>query len=75
MEKEYKFKMLEIIKTEMERLTSNENYYGSKEQIENEKYIIRFAFKDLGIEMKHKECLEEFYFRIAVAYRLQEQML
>jgi hypothetical protein len=67
--------MLEIIKTEMERLTSNENYYGSKEQIENEKYIIRFAFKDLGIEMKHKECLEEFYFRIAVAYRLQEQML
>ena len=46
MEKEYKFKMLEIIKTEMERLTSNENYYGSKEQIENEKYIIRFAFKD-----------------------------
>lgn len=67
--------MLEIINTEMERLTSNENYYGSKEQIENEKYIIRFAFKDLGIEMKHKECLEEFYFRIAVAYKLQEQML
>ena len=67
--------MLEIINTEMERLTSNENYYGSKEQIENEKYIIKFAFKDLGIEMKHKECLEEFYFRIAVAYRLQEQML
>ena len=67
--------MLEIINNEMERLTSNENYYGSKEQIENEKYIIRFAFKDLGIEMKHKECLEEFYFRIAVAYRLQEQML
>ena len=67
--------MLEIINTEMERITSNENYYGSKEQIENEKYIVRFAFKDLGIEMKHKECLEEFYFRIAVAYRLQEQML
>ena len=67
--------MLEIINTEMERLTSNENYYGSKEQIENEKYIIRFAFKDLSIEMKHKECLEEFYFRIAVAYKLQEQML
>ncbi len=67
--------MLEIINNEMERLTSNENYYGSKEQIENEKYIIKFAFKDLGIEMKHKECLEEFYFRIAVAYKLQEQML
>lgn len=67
--------MLEIINTEMERITSNENYYGSKEQIENEKYIVRFAFKDLGIEMKHKECLEEFYFRIAVAYKLQEQML
>ena len=68
--------MLEIIKNEMEWLTGNEKYYGSKEQIKNEKMITRFAFKDLGIEMKHKECLEEFYFRIAVAYKLQhEEML
>ena len=29
--------MLEIIKVEMEELVNNENYYGSKEQIENEK--------------------------------------
>ena len=41
--------MLEIIKNEMEWLTSNEKYYGSKEQIKNEKMITRFAFKDLGI--------------------------
>ena len=64
--------MLEIIKTEMELLANNENYYGSKEQIETEKYIIRFAFKDLGIEMEYNECLEEFYYRVLKAYVLQD---
>jgi hypothetical protein len=65
-------KMLEIIKVEMEELTNNENYYGSKEQIETEKYIIKFAFKDLGIEMEYNECLEEFYYRLVKAYALQD---
>ena len=64
--------MLEIIKTEMEWLTNDENYYGSKEQIETEKMIIKFAFKDLGIEMEYNECLEEFYYRVLKAYVLQD---
>lgn len=61
--------MLEIVKTEMEELINNENYYGSKDQIENEKMIIKFAFKDLGIEMKYNECLEEFYYRVVEGYK------
>tara|TARA_R100000900_G_C3294331_1_gene156414 strand:- start:329 stop:523 length:195 start_codon:yes stop_codon:yes gene_type:complete len=63
--------MLEIIKTEMKWLHDNENYYGSKQQIETEKMIIKFAFKDLGIEMEYNECIEEFYFRVSEAYKLQ----
>ena len=64
--------MLEIIKTEMKWLANDENYYGSKQQIETEKMIIKFAFKDLGIEMEHNECLEEFYYRVVKAYVLQD---
>ena len=64
--------MLEIIKVELEELVNNENYYVSKEQIRNEKYILQFAFKDLGIEMEYNECLEEFYYRIMKAYVLQD---
>jgi hypothetical protein len=54
--------MLEIIKLELEKL-KDYNYYGSKEQIENEKLILNFSFKDFGIEMKYNESIEEFYNR------------
>ena len=39
--------------------------------LEIEKMIIKFAFKDLGIEMKYNECIEEFYFRVSEAYKNQ----
>ena len=55
--------MLEIIKVEMEELVNNENYYGSKKQIENERIILNMSFKDFGIEMKYNESIEEFYNR------------
>ena len=54
--------MLEIIKLELEKL-KDFNYYGSKEQIENERIILNFSFKDFGIEMKYNESIEEFYNR------------
>jgi len=54
--------MLEVIKKELESL-KDFNYYGSKEQIENEKLIVRFGFKDFGIEMDYNESIEEFYKR------------
>jgi hypothetical protein len=54
--------MLEIIKSELEKL-KDYNYYGSKEQIENERLILNFSFKDFGIEMKYNESIEEFYNR------------
>lgn len=54
--------MLEIIKIELKKL-KDFNYYGSKEQIENERIILNFSFKDFGIEMKYNESIEEFYNR------------
>jgi len=64
--------MLEIIKTEMQSLANDDNYYGCKSQIKTEKMIIQFAFKDLGIEMEYNECIEEFYYRVLKAYVLQK---
>ena len=54
--------MLKIIKLELEKL-KDYNYYGSKKQIENERLILNFGFKDFGIEMKYNESIEEFYNR------------
>lgn len=54
----------EYIKEELKEFENNENYYGSKEQIESENFIVRQSFKDFGIEMEYNECLEEFYIRI-----------
>lgn len=62
--------MLEIIRREL-KLLKNSEYYGSKNQIENENLIVRFAFKDLGIEMKYNEALEEFYKRCECFYKLE----
>ena len=64
--------MLEIIKNEIKLLANDENYYGSKQQIETEKMIIRFAFKDHAIEMKYNEAIEEFYNRVSKAYKQVE---
>ena len=64
--------MLEIVKLELEKLVKDYNYWGSELQINQEKIIMRFAFKDLGIEMKDRESLEEYYSRIIEAYKLQE---
>ena len=63
--------MLEIVKLELEKLVKDYNYWGSELQINQEKLIMRFAFKDLGIEMKDRESLEEYYSRIVEAYKLQ----
>ena len=64
--------MLEIIQNEIKLLANDENYYGSKQQIETEKMIIRFAFKDHAIEMKYNEAIEEFYNRVSKAYKQVE---
>jgi hypothetical protein len=61
-------KMKSIIKKELKLINENANYYGSKDQIENEKLIYTFAFKDLGIELKYNESIEEFYTRLIKAY-------
>jgi len=62
--------MLEIIRKELE-LLKNIEYYGSRNQIENENLITRFAFKDLGIEMLYNEAIEEFYKRCENFYKLE----
>ena len=54
----------EYIIEELKEFENNENYYGSKIQIESENFIVRQSFKDYGIEMKYNECLEEFFIRI-----------
>ena len=60
--------MKEIIEKELELINKNDNYFGSKKQIETEKLIYTFAFKDLGIELKYNESIEEFYTRLIKAY-------
>ncbi len=60
--------MKSIIEKELKLINKNANYYGSKEQIETEKLIYKFAFKDLGIELKYNESIEEFYTRLIKAY-------
>ena len=54
----------EYIIEELKEFENNENYYGSKIQIESENFIVKQSFKDYGIEMKYNECLEEFFIRI-----------
>jgi|TARA_B100000085_G_scaffold71088_1_gene63727 hypothetical protein len=52
--------LTEFITKEMKLLIDDENYYGSKQQIESEKFILN----ESKIEMKYNECLEEYYYRI-----------
>lgn len=66
--------MKEIVKQELKSLAQS-NYWGSKKQIKMERIISQFAFKDLGIEMKYNEAIEEFYSRVAKGYELQENII
>ena len=53
----------ELILEEMEKIHLP-NYWGSEEQIQNEILIL----KESGIEMKDKEAIEDWYYRV---YHLQ----
>jgi len=55
--------MLKFIKLELEKLKNNNDYFGSKNQIVNERIILNMSFKDFGIEMEYNESIEEFYNR------------
>lgn len=54
--------MNKFLKSELNKLKNN-NYYGSKKQIKNEKLIYNLSFKDFGLELKYNESIEEFYNR------------
>jgi len=54
--------MNKFLKSEL-KLLKNNNYYGSKKQIKNEKLIYNLSFKDFGLELKYNESIEEFYNR------------
>jgi len=55
--------MNKFLKSELNKLKNNNNYYGSKKQITNEKLIYNLSFKDFGLELKYNESIEEFYNR------------
>ena len=50
----------EFVKKEMIKIQSNNFYYGSKEQIKNETFIL----ENSNIKIHYKECIEEYYYRI-----------
>ena len=53
----------QMILSEMEKIHLP-NYYGSKQQIENENKIV----KESKVEIKYNESIEEYYYRV---YHLQ----
>ena len=59
--------MLELIKREIKNI-ENHDYYGCEKQIENENIIVRFSFKDFGLELEYNETIEEFYKRVFTYY-------
>ena len=50
----------QFVKKEMIKIQSNDFYYGSKEQIKNETFIL----ENSNIKIDYKECIEEYYYRI-----------
>ena len=52
-------KLHSLIQKELKQITSNPNYYGSENQIENEIYI-----SSLSPEMLYNETIEEYYKRL-----------
>ena len=52
-------KLHSLIQKELKQITSNQNYYGSEKQIQNEIYI-----SSLSPEMLYNETIEEYYKRL-----------
>jgi hypothetical protein len=53
-----------LIQKELNKITSNPNYYGSEKQIENEIYITSITNKEKFFKMKYNETIEEYYKRL-----------
>ena len=53
-------KLQSLIQKELNKITTNYNYYGSEKQIENEIYITSKTNK----EMFYNETIEEYYSRL-----------
>ena len=53
-----------LVKNELDKIFKYD-YYGSKEQIENEKIIMNNCIVlDNNLEMKYNETIEEYYLKI-----------
>ena len=53
-------KLNSLIQKELNQITSNHNYYGSENQIQNEIYISSKS----KVEMLYNETIEEYYKRL-----------
>tara|TARA_B100000945_G_C20165333_1_gene495102 strand:- start:34 stop:276 length:243 start_codon:yes stop_codon:yes gene_type:complete len=62
--KENKIILNKLVEKELNKIFK-EDYYGSKEQIFNEKVIMNNTIiKDNNLEMKYNESIEEYYLKI-----------
>tara|TARA_A100001035_G_scaffold96967_1_gene76016 strand:+ start:1304 stop:1537 length:234 start_codon:yes stop_codon:yes gene_type:complete len=62
--KENKIILNNLVKNELNKIFKTD-YYGSKEQIKNEKIIMNNCIVlDNNLEMKYNESIEEYYLKI-----------
>tara|TARA_A100001037_G_scaffold83761_1_gene75803 strand:+ start:1412 stop:1645 length:234 start_codon:yes stop_codon:yes gene_type:complete len=62
--KENKIILNNLVKNELDKIFKYD-YYGSKEQIKNEKIIMNNCIVlDNNLEMKYNESIEEYYLKI-----------
>lgn len=62
--KQNKIILNSLVKNELDKIFKYD-YYGSKEQIENEKIIMNNTIViDNNLEMKYNESIEEYYLKI-----------
>ena len=62
--KQNKIILNNLVKNELDKIFKYD-YYGSKEQIENEKIIMNNCIVlDNNLEMKYNETIEEYYLKI-----------
>jgi len=62
--KQNKIILNSLVKNELDKIFKYD-YYGSKEQIENEKIIMNNCIVlDNNLEMKYNESIEEYYLKI-----------
>tara|TARA_B100000424_G_scaffold131011_1_gene99372 strand:+ start:338 stop:574 length:237 start_codon:yes stop_codon:yes gene_type:complete len=62
--KQNKIILNNLVKNELDKIFKYD-YYGSKEQIENEKIIMNNCIVlDNNLEMKYNESIEEYYLKI-----------